>query len=118
TLSDPSSSAMPRLLPDRTLRASVVVPPMRLFELLVLKPGPVFPRAMVPVISVPMKLPCTVVPAAFPPQCLSRCFPKSDSAHLVWCRQLCCLMVCRQEPHRHYRFRRSEQPLFQRDWCR
>ena len=61
-LFEPFPVSMPRLLPETMLRALTVVPPKRLFEPLVVMPGPVFPRATVPVTSTPMTLPCTTFP--------------------------------------------------------
>ncbi len=61
-------SAMPApLLPEMTLPGgwpgTVASPPTRLFAVLCMKtPTPLLPRSTVPVTSVPMKLPCTVLP--------------------------------------------------------
>jgi hypothetical protein len=56
--------AIPRLFAEMMLRASTVVPPMRAFEMLppLVTPTNAFPKVRVPVTSVPIKLPCTVLP--------------------------------------------------------
>ena len=67
-----------RPLPEMTLRASTVVPPMRAF----VDPAPTatptcpFAKARVPVTSVPIKLPCTVLPEPPPRPTPSPIFPE------------------------------------------
>jgi hypothetical protein len=50
-------------------RAAGVVPPIMLFAdpKLMITPSDAFPTAVLPVTSVPMKLPCTTLPERVPP---------------------------------------------------
>ena len=60
-LPSPEMSMPSPLLPEITLPWPAPVPPIVLPELLIDTPSPL-PRAMAPVASVPMKLPCTTLP--------------------------------------------------------
>ena len=59
---DPPNRSTPRPFAEMMLRALTVVPPMRSFEPPSIMPLSVFPRARVPVTSVPIRLPCTMFP--------------------------------------------------------
>ena len=64
----PFARAIPRLFAEMMLRASTVVPPIMAFETLppLVVPTNTFPKARVPVTSVPIKLPCNVLPEPLP----------------------------------------------------